>query len=89
LSVLSTTKRLRIALGGFLSFTGFIILIMVIFTETGAADMQAVLQNGVMVGAVAILGLLDVLCGLMLFYREKRLKDLIASQKRKPRDDVE
>jgi hypothetical protein len=72
-----------------LTFTGFIILVMVIFTATGAADMQAVLQNGVMVGAVAILGLLDVFCGLMLFFREKRLKDLLASQKHKPRDDVE
>ena len=88
LSALSTSKRLKIALGGVVSFTGFIILVIVILSAAGAADVQSILQNDVMVGAVAFLGFLDVLCGLLLVFREKRIKWLFTSHKKKPDDDV-
>ncbi len=88
LSALSTNQRLKTALGGFVSFTGFIILVIVILTASGAADMKSVFQNGVMVGAVAFLGFLDVFCGVLLVFKEKRLQNLFASQKKKTDDDV-
>jgi hypothetical protein len=79
---------LKIALGGFVSFTGFIILVIVILSATGAADMQGVLPNDAMVNLVAFLGFLDVLCGLLLVFSEKRIKWLFTSQKKKPDDYV-
>ena len=88
LPTFSTSQRLKIALGGFVSFTGFTILVAVILTATGAADMQSVFQNEVMVGGVAFMGFLDVLCGLLLVFREKRIKWLSTSQKKKPDDYV-
>ena len=88
LSAMSTNKRLKTALGGFVSFTGFIILVIVILTATGAADMKSVFQNGVMIGATAVLGFLDIFCGILLVFREKKLKDLFASQKKKTDNNV-
>jgi hypothetical protein len=88
LSTLSTNQRLKIALGGFISFTGLIILVAVVLSATGATDLQSALQTNVLIGAVALLGVLDVLCGLLLFFREKRLKDLFAPHEKKPDDDV-
>jgi len=87
LSALSKSKRLQTALGGFAFFTGFIILVIMILTATGAADMKSVFQNGVMVGAVAFLGVLDVLCGVLLVFGEK-IRLLFAPQKKKPDDNV-
>jgi uncharacterized membrane protein len=88
LSTLSTNQRLKTALGGFISFTGFIILAIVILTSTNAVDIKSIFQNEVMVGAVAFLGLLDVLCGVFLISREKTLKELFSSQKNKTNEDV-
>jgi hypothetical protein len=88
LSALSTNKRLKTTLGGFVSFTGFIILVIVILTATGAADMKSVFQNGITVGAVGVLGFLDVFCGILLVFREKKLKNLFASQKKKTDNNV-
>jgi hypothetical protein len=88
LSALSTSKRLKIALGGFVSFTGFILLVAVILTATKAANLRSVFQSEVMVGAVAFLGFLDILCGLLLVFEEKRIR-LFASQKKKPDDNVD
>jgi hypothetical protein len=61
---------------------------MVILAATGAADMKSVFQSGVLVGAVAVLGLLDVFCGILLVFREKKLKDLFASQKNKTDNEI-
>lgn len=87
-SAISTSKRLKTALGGFVSFTGFIILVTMILTATGAADIGSVFQNEVIVGIVAFIGFLDVFCGLLLVLREKRLDWLFAPHKKKPSDDV-
>ena len=88
MSTLSTNKRLKTALGGFVSFTGFIILAIVILTSTNAADMKSIFQNEVMVGAIAFLGLLDVLCGVFLVSKDKTLKKLFTSKKNKTNEDV-
>jgi hypothetical protein len=69
---------LKTALGGFVSFTGFTVLVVVVLTSSGAADMKSVFQNGVMIGTVAVLGFLDVFCGFILFLREKKLRDLFS-----------
>ena len=85
---ISTSKRLKIALGGFVSFAGFVILVAVALTATGATDIGSVLQNEVIVGTVAFIGFLDIFCGLILVLREKRLAWLFAPHKKKPSDDV-
>ena len=89
MSTLSTTKRLKIALGGFVSFTGFIILILVVLAGTGAADLSAIFQNEFLMTAILSLGFLDIFCGILLFFTDTRLKFLFASQKKKPDNDVE
>lgn len=88
MSALSTRQRLKTALGGFVFFTGLTILVAVILTATGRADMESVFQNEVMVGAVAFLGFLDVFCGLLLVFAERRIR-LFTSQKKKPNDHVD
>ena len=50
--------------------------------------MENVFQNGVMIGAVAFLGFLDVFCGFFLVFREKSLKKLFASKKKKTDNDI-
>ena len=89
LSTLSTNQRLRIALGGFVSFAGFLVLVIAILVATGSVEIQSVFQSGVMVGAVAFLGFLDVFCGFFLVFREKSLKELFASEKKKTDNNIE
>jgi len=69
--MISTNKRLKTALGGFVAFTGFIVLIIVIISATDTADIKSVFQNNFLIGAAAFLGFLDILCGLLLFLNEK------------------
>jgi hypothetical protein len=88
LSNLSNNQRLRTALGGFVSFTGFLVLVIAILAGTGTVDVESVFQSGVMVGAVAFLGLLDLLCGVLLVFREKSLKELFAPKKKKTDNDI-
>jgi len=79
---------LKTALGGFVSFTGFVILVTMILTATGAVDIGSVFQNEVIVGIVTFIGFLDVFCGLILVLREKSPDWLFAPHKKKPSDDV-
>jgi hypothetical protein len=88
LSTLSTNQRLRIALGGFVSFTGFLVLVIVILAATGPEDMESIFQSGVMIGAVAFLGFLDVFCGFFLVFRETSLNKLFSSKKKKAENDI-
>ena len=83
MSALSTSKRLKIALGGFVSFAGFIILIIVFLSATRAANVQAVFQSEVLIGTVALLGFLDLICGFLLVFTEKSKRLLFAPQKKK------
>ncbi len=88
LSTLSTNKRLKTALGGFVAFTGFIVLIIVIMSSTDSVDIKSVFQNKVLIGAAAFLGVLDIFCGLLLFFREKNFK-LFTPKKKKTSDNIQ
>jgi hypothetical protein len=89
LSALSTNKRLRTALGGFVSFTGFIILLIVILSATGTTDIGVVFQNQTIINAIAFLGLLDVFCGILLYFSEKNFSNLFSSKKKKTDEDIQ
>jgi len=88
-STFSRNQRLKIALGGFISFTGFLILAMVILTATGSTDIQSIIQSQVMLGALVTLGILDIVCGVLLYSREKNLRWLIPTHKQKADNDVD
>lgn len=64
---LSPKQRLKIALGGFISFIGILILITMLLTMTNAANIENTMPNNVIIAAVAIIGILDIICGLFLF----------------------
>ena len=63
---------MKTALGGFISFIGFIILVSVFLTGTNATDIRSVFQDEITIGVVALIGFLDVFCGFLLIFREKR-----------------
>jgi hypothetical protein len=64
-------QRLKIALGGFVSFVGFILLIFVFLTTTKAANLESVMQNELIAVAVVV-GVLDILCGFILFRKRRK-----------------
>ena len=59
-------QRFRIALGGFISFIGFIILVMAALVITETIDIENILQHNVLAGVMAIIGILDLLAGVLL-----------------------
>jgi len=58
--VFSINQRLRIALGGFVSFTGFIILACVILSLTNTANLASVFQGTILAFVITIVGVLDI-----------------------------
>jgi len=60
-------QRLKIALGGFVSFVGFMLLIFAFLTTTRTANLESVVQNEFIVAVAAIVGILDIICGFLLF----------------------
>jgi uncharacterized membrane protein len=60
-------QRLKIALGGFVSFVGFMLLLFALLTTTGAANLESVIPNELVVAVVVIVGILDIICGFLLF----------------------
>ena len=73
MSTFSKVQRLKIALGGFVSFTGVIILGCAILTATGTVDLASILQNELSVALVSTVGALDVVCGLILVLKNKKI----------------
>jgi hypothetical protein len=71
--VFSTVQRLKIAFGGFVSFTGFIVLACAILTATGAANLELVFGSGLGTAVVTTVAVLDVVCGLFLVLRNKEI----------------
>ncbi|MCK4474715.1 hypothetical protein KAU30_02635 [Candidatus Bathyarchaeota archaeon] len=59
-------QRLKIALGGFTSFIGFIVLALTILVITKMIDAENVVQPSLLVGAMVIIGVLDILAGILL-----------------------
>ena len=71
LSMFTTGQRLKIALGGFISFTGLIILVVVFLVASNAVDINLIIQNEVIIGAIVLIGIIDVVCGFFLIFKEK------------------
>lgn len=63
----SPKQRLKIALGGFVSFVGLMLLIFVFLTTTRTVNLGTVMQNELIVTVVVIVGILDIICGFLLF----------------------
>lgn len=62
-------KRLKIALGGLISFIGLVILIFTFIVITGKLDIQNALQSElheIVVSLIMIIGCLDILAGILL-----------------------
>jgi hypothetical protein len=71
--IFSTAQRLKIALGGFVCFTGFLVLACAILTITGATNLDLVFGNGLGTAVVTTVAALDVVCGLLLVLRNKEI----------------
>jgi uncharacterized membrane protein len=60
-------QRLKIALGGFVSFVGFMILLFALLTTTKTVNLESVVKNELIVAVAVIVGILDIICGFLLF----------------------
>jgi uncharacterized membrane protein len=60
-------QRLKIALGGFVSLVGFIVLVFALLTTTKTVNLESVMKNELIVAAAVIVGILDIICGFLLF----------------------
>ncbi len=69
MSLFDLRKRLKIALGGFLSFIGLVILSLVFMVITGKLDIENALQSElhqILVSVILVIGSLDILAGILL-----------------------
>ncbi|MCW4003020.1 MAG: hypothetical protein NWE95_03790 [Candidatus Bathyarchaeota archaeon] len=82
----STAQRLKIALGGFLAFTGFVILLTAVLAIVGNVNVGQVFQDGMIFWIVAFLSCLDIACG---FYLLRGKKSLFATQQKKTNDNID
>lgn len=64
-------------------------MVIVILTATGSTEIKSVLQSDIMIGAVAFLGFLDVVCGIILLLGEKKLKWSFTTQKKKTDNQID
>lgn len=67
MSQFTRKQRLKIALGGFISFTGFVVLIFTLLVVTKTIDVENVLRPELLVCVIAVVGTLDILAGILLF----------------------
>jgi hypothetical protein len=81
--IYSLNQRLKIALGGFTSFTGVIILICIVLALTNTADLSVALQGANLAFIITIVGVLDIACGLILFLGRKEIIFSFASNQKK------
>jgi hypothetical protein len=63
-------QRLKIALGGFVLFTGLLLVILTLLTITKAANLETAIPNELIVAFAAVVGILDVVCGYILFRKK-------------------
>jgi hypothetical protein len=62
----TSKQRFKIALGGFMSLVGFIILALAVLVITETIEIENILQSGLFVGFIVVIGVLDVLTGILL-----------------------
>ena len=63
---LSRKQRSIIALGGFLFFVGFIVLALAILAATNIIDIEHLLQFGFLKEILIVIGILDIVAGILL-----------------------
>jgi hypothetical protein len=63
------TQRFKIAIGGFVFFTGVLLLILAFLTTTKTANLETIIPNDLIIAAAAVVGILDVVCGFLLFQK--------------------
>jgi len=59
-------QRFKIALGGFVSLVGFIVLTFTFLVITKTISVENILQPDLLITVMAIIGSLDVLAGIIL-----------------------
>lgn len=68
MSHFTSKQRLKIALGGFLLIIGFVVLIVTFLVVTKTINVENVLQPGLLVNVMAVIGGIDVLAGVLLLH---------------------
>jgi hypothetical protein len=63
---LTREQRLKIALGGFVSLVGFIVLAFTFLVITNTISAENILQPDLLINVMVIIGGLDVLAGIIL-----------------------
>lgn len=66
MSYFTRRQRLKIALGGFLSLIGFVVLIFTLLVITKTVNVENISQSDLLVNVMVVIGGLDVLAGVML-----------------------
>lgn len=61
-------QRFKIALGGFVSLTGFVVLTFTFLVITKTITVENILQPNLLINIMAIIGGLDVLAGIILLH---------------------
>lgn len=73
MAVFSISQRLKIALGGFLTFTGFVILIIAILLATDSANLSYIFEEANGVTALSVAATLEIVGGIILFLGSKKV----------------
>jgi len=66
MSYFTRKQRLKIALGGFLSLIGFVVLIFTFLVITKTVNVENISQSDLLVNVMVVIGGLDVIAGIML-----------------------
>ena len=61
-------QRFKIALGGFVSLIGFLVLTFTFLVITKTMDVENILQPDLLINIMIIIGGLDVLAGIILLW---------------------
>jgi hypothetical protein len=89
MSKLSTPQRLKIALGGFVSFAGLAVLACAFLTLSGAADLSTVFQSNITLWVISAIAALDIGCGLLLILRNREIILSLAANQEKTSNNAD
>lgn len=59
-------QRLKITLGGFISFIGFIVLALIILVTTKIIEIENFVQPELLIYFMVVIGVLDIIAGILL-----------------------
>ncbi len=83
MTVFSIGQRLKIALGGFLAFTGVIILAGTVLVATNGANLSYVFEGANGLIALSLAAALEIVGGLVLFLGSKKITLSFAGNEKK------